>query len=56
VSRGEIPEPDDLDLIGLVIPSMCVFRLVTTGEPPTPEFLEKVIDTVLLPSLSARRD
>jgi AcrR family transcriptional regulator len=56
VSRGEIPEPEDLDLIGLVIPSMCIFRLVTTGEPPTPEFLEKVIDTVLLPSLRARRD
>ncbi|HEV2368883.1 MAG TPA: TetR/AcrR family transcriptional regulator [Acidimicrobiales bacterium] len=56
VSRGEIPQPVDMDLIGSVIPSMCMFRLVTTGEPPTPEFLERVIDTVLLPSLRARRD
>ena len=51
VDRGEIPEPADLDLLGSVMPSMCIYRLVTTGEPPTPEFIERVVEAILLPSL-----
>lgn len=53
VGRGEIPAPLDVALIGSIIPSLCMFHLVTTGEPPTVAFLEAVIDDVVLPASRA---
>lgn len=53
VARGEIAAPPDLALIGTVLPSVCVFHLVTTGEPPTAALLEDVIDRVVLPATRA---
>lgn len=54
VERGEIPPPADMDVVATIIPGMCMFRLVMTGEPPTPEFVENVVDRVLLPALGGK--
>lgn len=51
VQRGEIPQPTDLEVVGLIMPSLCMFRLVKTGQPPDAEFLERVVDAVVLPAL-----
>ncbi|HZT66319.1 MAG TPA: TetR/AcrR family transcriptional regulator [Acidimicrobiales bacterium] len=53
VERGELPEMVGLDLPGTIVPAMCMFRVVTTGEPPTSEFIENVVDQVLMPALTA---
>jgi AcrR family transcriptional regulator len=49
--RGEIRRPADLSLIGTVIPSMYMFRIVTTGAGPDAEFVAAVVDQVVLPAL-----
>jgi AcrR family transcriptional regulator len=54
VERGEIPEPGDLDVVGAVMPSMCLFHLVKTGAPPDAEFFETVVDRIILPALHFR--
>lgn len=51
VDRGEIPTPEDLETIGLVMPSMCMFHLVKKGSAPDRPFFESVIDRVILPAL-----
>jgi AcrR family transcriptional regulator len=53
VRRGEIPAAPDLALVGTILPSVCMFHLVTTGEPPTVGLLEQVIDRVVLPAVHA---
>ena len=54
VERGEIPEPEDLEVIGAVMPSMCMFHLVKNGCAPARPFFESVIDRILLPALRHR--
>jgi len=54
VERGEIPEPDELDTVGAVMPSMCLFHLVKTGKAPDHHFFETVIDRIVLPALRYR--
>jgi AcrR family transcriptional regulator len=54
VSRGDIAAPAAPELIGWVLPSMCMFRLMKTGSPPDTAFLESVIDHVVLPALLER--
>jgi AcrR family transcriptional regulator len=54
VERGEIPEPEDLDVVGTVMPSMCLFHLVKTGVAPDAEFFETVVDRIILPALRYR--
>ena len=54
VERGEIPEPDNLELLSMVIPGMCMISFVKTGVAPDAQFIETVVDTVLLPSLGYR--
>jgi AcrR family transcriptional regulator len=53
VQRGEIPAPPDLALVGTILPSVCMFHLVTTGKPPSVAMLEHVIDGVVLPAIGA---
>jgi len=53
VVRGEIPEPADPELIGSALPSLCMFRLVRHGAPPEPDFVESVIDQLVIPALRA---
>lgn len=47
--RGEIPPGRDLDMIATVAPAMISYQKVTTGRPLDPEYLERLIDSVLLP-------
>lgn len=54
VERDEIPAPGDLDIIGAVMPSMCMFHLIKNGTAPDPQFFEAVIDRILLPALHHR--
>ena len=54
VERGEIPEPDHLETVGTVMPSMCMFHFVKTGAAPDRRFLETVVDRILLPALQYR--
>lgn len=54
--RGEIDSVGQLDIVGAVMPSMCMFRLVMTGTAPEPGFFEAVIDNVLLPAIQAGAD
>jgi len=56
VERGEIPPPDHLELLGMVMPSMCMFRFVQDGTPPDRAFFEAVIDRIVLPALHPRTD
>ncbi len=51
VERGELPEPRDLEIIGAVMPSMCMFHLVKNGCAPARAFFESVVDRILLPAL-----
>ena len=51
VERGDIEAPTDLETILAVIPGVCMFRLLKTGIAPDRQFLESVIDRVILPSL-----
>jgi AcrR family transcriptional regulator len=51
VKRGEIGPPPDPELVGWVLPSMCMFRLMKTGAAPDTEFCSSVIDRVVMPAL-----
>jgi hypothetical protein len=51
VERGEIPEPQDLETLGSVMPSMCMFHFVKTGTAPDRRFIETVVDTIVMPAL-----
>ena len=54
VERGEIAEPDDLELLSMVMPSMCMFHFVKNGMVPDAAFIESVVDRIVLPSLGYR--
>jgi len=47
--RGEIPPGRDLDMIATVAPAMISYHKVTTGKPLAPEYLERLVDSVLVP-------
>ncbi len=49
--RGEIPPDADLDTAAQVIPAMSVYRMMFAKQPPDREFLQSVIDHVVLPAL-----
>ncbi|HET6875820.1 MAG TPA: TetR/AcrR family transcriptional regulator [Acidimicrobiales bacterium] len=50
--RGEIRRPADLSVVGTVIPSMFMFRIVTTGQGPDAAFVAAVVDQVVIPALN----
>jgi AcrR family transcriptional regulator len=54
VERGEIPPPDDLELLSMVLPGMCMFHFAKTGVAPDSHFIESVVDRIFLPSLGYR--
>ncbi|HWE56150.1 MAG TPA: TetR/AcrR family transcriptional regulator [Acidimicrobiales bacterium] len=51
VARGEIPEPANRLLIGWIMPGLCIFRITTSGIAPDLEFIESVIDHLVVPAL-----
>lgn len=51
VKRGDLRPPSDPELLGWVLPSMCMFRLMKTGEAPDRQFCASIIDRIVLPAL-----
>lgn len=51
--RGEIPPGRDLDMIATVGPAMISYQKVTTGRPLDPDFIVRLIDTVVVPLATA---
>lgn len=51
--RGEIPPGRDLDMIATIAPAMISYQKVTTGKPLNPSYLERLVDTVLVPLATA---
>lgn len=54
-SRGEIPPDVDVDLLCILVPSMCLFRVMVQGRPVDAAFVTEVIDTVLIPAAERGR-
>lgn len=54
VERGEIPPPDDMELLSMVMPGMCMFHFAKTGIAPDSQFIETVVDRIFLPALGYR--
>ncbi|WP_139977911.1 TetR/AcrR family transcriptional regulator [Nocardioides litoris] len=48
--RGEIADDVDLDLLVPALPGVVLHRLFLLGEAPTPAFIERVIDQIILPA------
>jgi hypothetical protein len=51
--RGEIAEGVDLDLLMSALPGIVLHRAFLLGEEPTPEYIERVIDHLILPAVVA---
>ena len=51
VERGEIAEPANRPLIGWIMPGLCIFRITTSGIAPDRDFIESVIDHLVMPAL-----
>jgi AcrR family transcriptional regulator len=49
-ARGEIAEGADLALLGHVLPAVAIHYALTRNRPVKPEFIEQIIDQVVLPS------
>jgi len=47
--RGEVPPGRDLDMIATVAPAMIAYQKVVAGRKAGPEFIERMIDSVILP-------
>lgn len=52
VARGELPSSVDADLLHEVAPSLVFFRLMVLDQPVDDQFLEHVVDDVLIPLLT----
>ena len=48
--RGEIAPGADLALLGQVLPAVAIHYALTRNQPVRPEFVERVIDQVVLPA------
>lgn len=47
--RGEIPPGRDLDMIATIAPAMISYQKVTSGKPLDPSYLERLVDSVIVP-------
>lgn len=47
--RGEVPPDRDIEMIATVGPAMIAYQKMTTGRPIESEFLERLIDRILVP-------
>jgi AcrR family transcriptional regulator len=52
--RGEIVDDADLALLGHVLPAIAIHYALTRNKPVRPEFIEQIIDQVVLPACSCR--
>ncbi|MEY2848500.1 MAG: hypothetical protein RI885_1165 [Actinomycetota bacterium] len=55
VSRGEVAQGSDLELIGQVFPALAFQRLATLGTTVDQSFIERIVDNVVLPALTGLR-
>lgn len=53
--RGEIAEGVDLELLGSAIPGIVLHNAFMLGQEPTPEYVERLIDQLVLPAAAAGR-
>jgi AcrR family transcriptional regulator len=53
VSRGEVPEDRNLDLLVSLFPALVIHHLLTSGEIPEADFAEQVMNDVILPLATA---
>lgn len=53
VARGEISPDVDLDILSPALPAIVLHRLFLLGQAPTPEFVTRVIDQIILPAATA---
>lgn len=51
--RGEIPPGRDIEILAHVLPSMVFVRSLVTSKKVDPDFLERLIDEVLIPAATA---
>ncbi len=52
-SRGEIAAVSDLNTVISILPALVLHRLLVQGTPPDQEFLERIIEGVILPLVSS---
>ncbi|CAM2791903.1 TetR/AcrR family transcriptional regulator [Prescottella defluvii] len=52
VERGDVPATCDTELIGTVFPALTFHRVTVTAQPVGREFIERVVDRVVLPALT----
>ncbi|MEO9324834.1 TetR/AcrR family transcriptional regulator [Nocardioides sp. C4-1] len=54
ISRGEVSDDVDLDVVVPALPGIVLHRMFLLGEEPTTEFIEQVIDQIILPAVAVR--
>jgi AcrR family transcriptional regulator len=52
--RGEIPADADIELAAMIAPAMNAYRVLMLRTPTTREFMESLIDNVILPAVGIR--
>lgn len=55
-ARGEIGASADLDVLAAIVPAAITLEVMTSGEAPSPQFIQTVIREVLLPACRASID
>jgi AcrR family transcriptional regulator len=51
IARGDIPADADTALLAEISSAVLLSRLLLTGEPPDDTFVQRLVDTALLPAL-----
>ncbi len=54
VARGQINPDADIDVVADLVPAVVFMRLLVTGEPVDEQFVDRLVDSVLLPLLVGR--
>ena len=52
IARGEISAKVDFDFLSEVVPSIITNRIFITHQPVNQKFIEKLVDELLMPSLT----
>jgi AcrR family transcriptional regulator len=55
IARGEVAPDADLELIGQIVPAMCVHYAYVLGAQPDAEFVGRLIDNLVLPAARGPR-
>jgi AcrR family transcriptional regulator len=55
-SRGELVPTADIDLLMQILPALAIHRVLVLGHSTTQEFVERIIDEVVLPACTRQSD